>query len=232
MAGRRIHVLDIREMVRRFKLGHCNRQVARELSSDRRTVSKYRKLAEEVGWLTRPELPTPAEIESRLVLVTNGPEPGPISRVEPYRARVQALRESGVEMMAIWQILKDESQFAGSYSSVRRFVRHLSPPTVEPCVRVETPPGVEAQVDFGYAGVFADPVTGETHRAWAFVMTLCYSRHMYVEIVFDQTVSTWLALHIRAFEYFGAVPARIVPDNLKALAAAPGRAGPRSKPRE
>ncbi len=53
-------------------------------------------------------------------------------------------------------------------------------------------------------------------KAWAFVMTLSYSRHQYVEFVFDQSVATWLKLHRNAFAYFGGVPRRIVLDNLKA----------------
>ena len=47
-------------------------------------------------------------------------------------------------------------------------------------------------------------------------MTLAFSRHMYVDLVFDQKVETWIRLHVRAFEYFGGVPRVLVPDNLKA----------------
>ena len=39
-------------------------------------------------------------------------------------------------------------------------------------------------------------------------MTLCFSRHMYAEIVTNQKVETWLACHRRAFEYFNGVPAK------------------------
>ncbi|MCB8977294.1 MAG: hypothetical protein H6657_07725 [Ardenticatenaceae bacterium] len=35
-------------------------------------------------------------------------------------------------------------------------------------MRVETAPGEEAQVDFGYAGRMMDPATGEIRKAWAF----------------------------------------------------------------
>jgi transposase len=48
-----------------------------------------------------------------------------------------------------------------------------------------------------------------------FVMTLCFSRHQYVEFVFDQSVATWLGLHRRAFEWFGKVPLRLIIDNPK-----------------
>ncbi len=43
-----------------------------------------------------------------------------------------------------------------------------------------------------------------------------HSRHQYVELVQDQTVATWLALHRNAFAFLGGVPRKIVLDNLKA----------------
>ena len=47
-------------------------------------------------------------------------------------------------------------------------------------------------------------------------MTLSWSRHQYVEFVFDQRLETWLRCHRRAFQFFGGVPKRVVVDNLKA----------------
>jgi hypothetical protein len=47
-------------------------------------------------------------------------------------------------------------------------------------------------------------------------MTLSWSRHQYVEFVWDQKVATWLLCHRHAFEFFGGVPERLVIDNLKA----------------
>ncbi|NWG22480.1 MAG: IS21 family transposase [Chloroflexi bacterium] len=61
-----------------------------------------------------------------------------------------------------------------------------------------------------------DPTTGQLRKAWAFVMTLAYSRHQDVEFVFDQTLPTWITLHRNAFAFFGDVPQRIVLDHLKA----------------
>lgn len=81
---------------------------------------------------------------------------------------------------------------------------------------MERPPGDEAQVDFGYAGKLVDETTGEIRRTWMFVMTLSWSRHQYVEFVFDQRLETWLRCHRRAFTFFGGVPRRVVVDNLKA----------------
>jgi transposase len=58
-------------------------------------------------------------------------------------------------------------------------------------------------------------MTLTVRRTWCFVMTLCWSRHQYVEFVWDQSVATWLGCHRRAFEWFGAVPERLIIDNPK-----------------
>jgi hypothetical protein len=95
-------------------------------------------------------------------------------------------------------------------------------------IPVETPAGEVAQVDFGYAGKLYDAKEGRFRRAWVFVMVLGFSRHMFARIVFDQKTTTWLALHVEAFDELGGVPRVLVPDNLKAavIRAAFGADGP------
>ena len=46
-------------------------------------------------------------------------------------------------------------------------------------------------------------------------MSLAWSRHQYVEFVWDPSVATWLGCHRRALEWFGAVPERLIIDNPK-----------------
>src|SRR6185437_8403395 len=53
-------------------------------------------------------------------------------------------------------------------------------------------PAEAAQVDFGAGPLMHDPAVLRVRRTWCFVMTLCFSRHQYVEFVWDQTVATWL----------------------------------------
>ena len=209
-------MLDIREVIRRLQLGEGDRRIARDLGVSRKTVSKYRAWAAEQGVLGG-HLPEVAALQTLLAATLPITRP-PVatSTVAPYRDQIVALRARGVECRAIHQILREQHAFAGGYGSVYRFVRRLEPRTPEAFVRVETDPGDEAQVDFGYAGVMHDPRSGVRRKAWAFVMTLSFSRHSYVEFVFDQEVGTWLRCHRRAFEWFGGVPHRVVVDNLKA----------------
>lgn len=209
-------MLDVREIIRRLRLGQKARQIAGDLGVARKTIAKYRAWAEAHGLLAADALADPQEIFDRLKPADAESTPGPDSIVEPHRATVVKLREQGVEIRAITQILREQHGYRGSYSAVKRFVRRLEAHTPEAFCRIETPPGEEAQVDFGWAGRMIDPTTGQLRPAWAFVMTLSFSRHQYVELVPDQSIATWLCCHVSAFESFGGVPRRLVIDNLKA----------------
>lgn len=218
MAGRRSPVTDIRELIRRLQLGEPDRRIARDLGLSRNTVGRYHHLALAHGLLgPAGALPEPAALATLLQ-----PAAGPArpeherSLVEPLGEVVKTLQDAGVEGQAIWQLLVDQHGFTGSYSSVKRFLRRVAPPERRATLRLEVDPGAEAQVDFGTAGALLDVASGRVRRAWVFVMTLAYSRHQYAEIVFNQTIATWVRLHRVAFEFFGGVPRRVVLDNLKA----------------
>ena len=207
--------MDVREILHRLRAGMSKRRIARELNMNWRTIKKYAAWAE-AQQLLSGELPPLAELQQ--LLATTLPDAQPpqnTSSVAAYGSQVQQLRKEGVEIAAIWQRLQEQG-YVGSYSAVYRFVRQLEPRTPEVTVRVERKPGEEGQVDFGYAGRMLDPQTGEMRKAWAFVMTLSWSRHQYIEFVFDQKIETWLRCHRNALAFFNGVPERLVIDNLKA----------------
>lgn len=215
MAGKRIPIVDIYALLQHMRSGASNRQIKRDLGIDRRTAQKYRAWAEAYALLdgTLPPIEELYQLLEETMPTAQAPQSQ--STVEPYAELVAKLRAEGVEISALWERLKEHG-FGGSYMAVYRYVQQIEPPEPEVTVRVETPPGVEAQVDFGYAGFMHDDVTGERRKTWAFVMTLAWSRHQYVEFVHDQKIGTWLRLHRNAFAFFGGVPQRVVIDNLKA----------------
>lgn len=90
-------------------------------------------------------------------------------------------------------------------------------------VRFETEPGQQAQVDWTSLGYLT--LDGRQRRVYAFVMTLCYSRMMYLEFTTSTEVSTWLRCHQHAFEYFGGVPGELLHDNLKTAVLSRGAGG-------
>jgi transposase len=215
MAGRRKATMDIRELLRHIQQTSSDREVARTTGAHRRTVQRYRRWAAQQGLLVGV-LPPLEQVQALLEQrMTAAAPPQTVSSVEPYRALAVRLYQEGVEGTAIWQRLREQG-FRGHLSAVYRFLASLGSAELVAVVRVEREPGEEAQVDFGAAGRMLDEATGMVRKAWAFVMLLSWSRHQYVEFVFDQRVPTWLALHERAFASFGGVPARVVIDNLKA----------------
>ena len=217
MAGRRLMTLDVREIVRRLKIGQTDRAIRRDLGVARKTIAKYRALAQRQGLLDGP-LPDPGDLDRLLgQMVPEAPAASQSFKAAAYHPVIVKLLDDQVEMMTIYTRLREDHGFDGSYSALRRYVEHLKRTTPAAAfVRLETPAGQEAQVDFGSAGRLADPETGELKKAWVFVMTLSCSRHQYAELVFDQRIETWLRCHRNAFESFGGVPRRLVIDNLKA----------------
>lgn len=207
--------MEIRVILHHLRSGASDRRIARELRVDRRTVKRYRKWAQAEGLLVAA-LPGVEVLQQRIEqTLAEKAAPQNVSSAQAYGERIEKLYGEGVEVAAIHQRLQ-EAGYRGSYWSIYRYVRKLK--VVQPAVtvRVESQPGEEAQVDFGYAGLLMDARSGEWRKSWAFVMTLSWSRHQYVEFAFDQKVASWLALHRNALEYFGGVPQRIVIDNLKA----------------
>jgi len=169
--------MDIREIVRRLRAGESERKIAQSLGIDRKTVGRYRQWAGEQE-LLKGELPNVEELQELIRRsLPEGNPPQNVSTVEGHRELVKQLRKEGVEIAAIHQRLKERG-YTGGYMAVYRFVQRLEPRTTEVVARVETQPGEEAQVDFGYVGKMLDPTTGALRKTWAFVMTLSWSRYM------------------------------------------------------
>jgi transposase len=213
---RKKDTLQIRELLRRLRAVNSERQIRHDTGLARDTIRRYKKWAKQHGLLDADPLPSAEHLQ--LLLDTTLPPllpPQNLSSVEPYAELVAKLRREGVEMAALHSRLKERG-YLGSYSSVWRYIRRTEAPQPDVTLRIETPPGYEAQVDFGEVGLFRDPATAQMRKTYVFVMTLSFSRHCYAELVFEQKALTWLAAHTRALAYFGGAPQRVVIDNLKA----------------
>ena len=157
MAGRRISVIDLREMIRRFRLKQPNTGIARDLGISRTTVVRYKKMAGERGWLEDGPLPSLETLQKAMREADATARPGPVSPLEAHRETVEKLRRQGAEMQAIFGILKRDFDWGGSYSSLRRFVRKMEPLEAEPVGESEMPPSAGGErlvdaVDQGYRG--------------------------------------------------------------------------------
>jgi transposase len=76
--------------------------------------------------------------------------------------------------------------------------------------------GDKAFVDYsGKKPTIVDALTGELIDVELFVAALGASNLIYAEASYTQRSADWIASHVRALEYFGGVPAALVPDQLK-----------------
>ncbi len=216
MSNRRFEMYQYRQALVRMRQGDADRVIARSGLMGRKKLKAVRKQAALLGWLS-PDIPLPDDGTLAGAFSPPGEAPASsVSSLAPFRERVTAWHAAGVQGTTIHSALTREHGFAGSYSSVRRFLQQLDaakPPEVS--MRLTFQPGEAVQVDFGASPLLTDVHTGEIFKTWFFVMTLCWSRHQYVEMIPDQTVATWLSCHRRAFEWFGGVPGRVIIDNAK-----------------
>jgi transposase len=149
------------------------------------------------------------------------------SECERLRELIAGKLDQGLSAQRIYQDLVVDHGFAGSYYSVRRFVRRLSGgPTPLPFRRIEKEPGEEAQVDFGVGAPIVSPAavgsatagkrTGKRSRPHVFRIVLSHSRKGYSEAVHRQTTDEFLQAIENALWHFGGAPRVLVIDNLRA----------------
>jgi transposase len=220
------------------QMGWSLRQIQRRTGVRRETAARYLKsvgvvIREPGGWGRNgpPEAKPANEVTS-----DSGPESKPAIEVtpdfggdlpdagrspsasacEPWRDWIERKIAAGRNAKAIWQELVDNHGFTGHYQSVKRFVRKLlGGPARQACAVIETPPGEEAQVDYGDGPMVRDPNTGKYRRTRLFVLTLGYSRKSVRLLTFQSSARIWAELHEQAFRRLGGITRIVVLDNLR-----------------
>lgn len=224
MAFHKISNMDAWEVLRRWHSRQSISHIARILGYDRKTVRRYVRLARAKGLSQEAPLPSKEEV---LILVR---QMEPVVRrsaqaqvlLDPLLVELVTLvsdQDLALKPKIAFEVLCQRHQLAGkvSYTSFKRFVRTHQialRPELSTCRR-EVPPASEVQIDYAKVAILYDPLTQRRRTLHAFIGTLGFSRHKYVELVFSQDQLSFIGSHIRMFEYFGGVPERVVLDNLK-----------------
>jgi transposase len=166
-------------------------QIARELELDPRTVTHW---LSQKQFRSRKPVQRPSKLDSFKDCIIRMLETHPYSSAQI----LHKIREEG---------------FDGGYTILSDYVRKVRPRRTPAFLKLAFAPGECAQVDWGSYGSI---LIGESSRRLSFfVMVLCYSRMMYLEFTVSQTMEHFLACHQNAFAAFGAVPKKIMVDNLK-----------------
>ncbi|MFC1665773.1 IS21 family transposase, partial [Pseudomonadota bacterium] len=207
-------MFEFRQILVRMRQGDSDRALAKAGLIGRPKAKSLRTVAMAHGWLD-PAIALPDDTLLATVLGASKTSGSNQSSVEPYRDTVTDWAKQGIQSKTIHQALVRNHGFGGSYSSVHRFVRALKLKAPKATMHLDFAPGEAAQIDFGSGPTLVDVRTGEEIKTWFFLMTLCWSRHQYAEIILNQKVETWLACHRHAFEWFGGVVKRAIIDNAK-----------------
>jgi len=135
-------------------------------------------------------------------------------KIDPYIPYLKERMAAGVfNAHKLYQEIL-EMGYPGKESMVRAFVHPYRPPLqAKATVRFETMPGQQAQVDWAHFGFIQHQ--GRQRRLYAFLMTLGWSRAMYLEFTVSTIEAWWLRCHVHAFHYLGGVPKEMLHDNLK-----------------
>lgn len=200
------------ELIRRKVLidGMSRRAVARELGHSRKTIDKALASAAPLGYQLSQPRSQPVLSPWRSVIDAWLDE----DRRRPRKQRHTAQR--------VFERLRDEHQYNGSSSTVRRYVARRRQGRQEVFMPLVFAPGEEAQVDWGEATVL---IQGVERKVQLFCMRFCFSQASFVYPYMSQNLESFLDGHVRAFEFFGGVARRLAYDNLKTavIQVRPGR---------
>lgn len=187
---------DVDEIKELKREGLSIRAISRLTGYDRKTISRY--LLAPTG---RP---------------VYGPRPAQVSKLEPFKQYLKERLKAGVwNAQVLFRELR-ERNYSGGYSTLTEWLRPQRKDALTVAVRrFETPPGKQAQVDWGHLGSLSEADT--EHMLWGFTITLGYSRMMMAEAATDQTLGTLLRMHESAFRQWGAVPEEILYDRMKTV---------------
>ena len=205
----------LQDIVRRLKMGQSINAIKSETGRHRTVIRKLKELALEHGWFEpEEELPSEAELQE-LYHGGHGVSQTGSHVLDPYAREIEDWLKDHYRFVVIHRLLRERG-VPYSETTIRRFIHRRFPKKIRPVMRRATIPGEVMEVDFGYLGLTWDPQAGARRRTWFFSGRLRHSRRVYREVVNNQKHETFFWCHIHAFEYFGGVPQKVTPDNLKA----------------
>lgn len=215
-------MLDYLTIIRYSKgLGLTGRTIARLLDVSKTGVNDFIKAFDECGLLSYP--PPPETTNEQIHKIVYGKRPGrapdPGYRVPDFAKVHEALRSPNMTLNYQWNRYRRESDASGAkWYSYRQYCRMYADWCGKRSLacHFDPVPGQVMEVDFaGKTFRITDPVTAEESPVTVFVAVLAYSKAIYAEGMTDTREQQWISVNNHALDFFGGVPAIVVPDNCK-----------------
>jgi transposase len=221
MAFKRLTIMELLEILRRYFDNQNISQISLATGYDRKTIRKY--ISEVTGrGITSFNKEQILPVLDGILPQLSGRPTVSQEILLPYKDEISDLinnKEDPLKAKTAFEVISLRHELDGkiSYSSFKRFVRQnkLYIFKDRTTCRLSFEPGSRVQIDYAKVGTVFDPIAQKRRTAYAFIGTLGYSRHKYIEFVFTQSQQSFVNSHVRMFSFFGGTPKVISPDNLK-----------------
>jgi len=227
MAGKRIDIMDLRQLFRLKKENLSNRKVAEVLNVSRNTVNGYIHLIkafnlkyDELLKLDESELlglfPDKSEIQKHR-----------FNQLSEYFSYLEGeLKKPGCTLEALWREYFEKhpdgyrySQFTYHFANWRQKIKGSG--------KLNHKLANQLFIDFtGKKLLIVEKSSGEIIEMNVFVAILPASGYTYVQAIRTQSKEDLIAVLNDTLSYYGGVPKAIVPDNLKAAVAKSNKYAP------
>lgn len=179
-------------------------ELGRQYNCDPRTVKKYYEAGK----------------ENELERLKKRQQNKKASKLDPFKEIINKKIELGCTAMAIFKYIEKKG-YEGKYTILREYCKNKKQnETKKATIRVETNPGIAAQVDWKEDMVMHDKF-GRTYQFNIFLYVLHYSKMKYITLTWDRKQDTLFECLKDAFEYTEGVPKEILFDNMRTVVDRP-----------
>jgi hypothetical protein len=168
-----LRAVEVNDLVELKRQGLSIKAIGAATGFDRKTIRKY---------LVKPD-----------AIPAYAPRPPRSSKLDAFKPCLEGRLNAGVwNAIVLLRELKDRG-YRGGYTILKDWLHpQRSAAHVAAVRRFETPPGRQAQVDWGHLGSLE--IDGVERQMWGFTFTLGQSRAMMAEAALDQKLGTLLRM--------------------------------------
>jgi len=216
MANKVLDIMQIKQIIMLRSSGKSYREISNMLGISRKTVTKYSVLYDSTG-LSISEVRAMSDKDfSELIYQRESPDTNRRDILMGYFPNYKEdLKKVGVTKQYLWTSYKTKHPGGYNYTQFCHYFKEWNKSS-EVVMHFEHKAGDKLFIDYaGKKFKFINSQTGEIRELEFFVAVNGCSQFTYAEVSESQRLDDFLTSTYNSLEYFGGVPAAIVPDNLK-----------------
>lgn len=216
MAGKRIEIMDLKQLITLKKQGISNRKAAKMLHISRNTVNDYMGLFDGLGCSYEELLALDeASLKERFTSQSEISQPRYEQLASCFDYFFKELKKPGCTLLTLWHWYQQKYKDAYAYTQFTYHYNQWAHPK-QVSGKLDHKAGEKVFIDYtGTKLHIVDKSTGEQKEVEVFVGILPCSQYVFVEATPSQKREDFICSMRMCLEYFGGTPQAIVSDNLK-----------------